>query len=279
MAGSNKKRGGGWSLDPSKMVSVGNLENMAYTGAGKDCMSNSFVRPGFISGHSGSGMPGMSGGKRRGSKHRGSKHRGSKRRGGALLLGSPFTSAPGVSAPGIPLHPQKGGRYESNPGALLDGGSDMGMKSYSMAASIGCERGTTNSLNMGTGSTMRGGAQLMGAPTVSVGAADSMRYNAPTAGYGHGFQTFPGASAVGGLMLNTPYDARGYNPACSKTGGGVADGAAPYSSLQASQMTGRGDFDGSKGALPMKYGGSRRRSKHRKQRKQRKHHTRRHSRT
>lgn len=264
MAGNNKKRGGGWSLDPSKMVSVGNLENMAYTGAGKDCVSNSFARPGFISGHSGSGMPGMSGGKRR----------GSKRRGGALLLGSPF-----MSAPGVPPHPQKGGRYESNPGALLDGGSDMGMKSYSMAASIGCERGTTNSLNMGTGSTMRGGAQLMGAPTVSVGAADSMRYNAPTAGYGHGFQTFPGASAVGGLMLNTPYDARGYNPACSKTGGGVADGAAPYSSLQAGQMAGRGDFDGSKGALPMKYGGSRRRSKHRKHRKQRKQRTRRHSRT
>ena len=263
MARSSKKRGGGWSLDPSKMVSVGNLENMAYTGAGKDCVSNSFARPGFISGHSGSGMPGMSGGKRRGSKRS-----GSKRRGGALLLGSPF-----VSAPGVPPHPQKGGRYESNPGALLDGGSDMGMKSYSMANSIGCERGITNSLNMGTGSTMRGGAD-----TVSVGAADSMRYNAPTAGYGHGFQTFLGASAVGGLMLNTPYDARGYNPACSKTGGGMA---APYSSLQVGQMAGRGDFDGSKGALPVKYGGKRSGSKRSgsKRHKQRKHRTRRHSRT
>jgi len=203
---SRRSEGGGWSLDPSRAISAGYLENTAYTGAGKDC-AGSVVRPGFIS-----GMPGM-----------------------------------------------KGGRYEMNPGALLSNGSDIGMSGPASHHSIACERGSTNSLNM------RGGAHLAGAP-VAVGAADSMRYNAPTAGYGHGFQTLPG-SAVGGLMLNVPYDARGYNPACSKTGGGnVADSAAPYSALQAGQLTGRGGFDGSKGGLPVKYGGKRRthRRKHRK---------------
>ena len=252
---SKRSTGGGWSLNPSTFVSAGNLVNSPYTGAGKDC-AGSVVRPGFISSHSGSGVPGMSGGKR--------KQRSRRSRGGYQLAIAPIT----VSAPGIPAHampaaapqaPQKGGRYESNPGALLNNGSDIGMSSYSSAGSIACERGSTNSLNM------HGGAQI--ANTVAVGAADSMRYNAPTAGYGHGFQTFPGTSAVGGLMLNTPYDARAYNPACSKTGGGsVADGAASYSALQAGQMTGRGDFDGSKGLLPMKFGGKRRthRRKHRK---------------
>jgi len=141
---------------------------------------------------------------------------------------------------------QKGGRYESNPGALLDGGSDIGMKSYAGAHRIACEGSSTNSLNMHGG----GG--------VAVGAADSMRYNAPTAGYGHGFETLPG-SAVGGLMINTPYDARAFNSACTKTGGGsVADGASPYASLQLDQIAGRSDFDGSNGLLPMKYGGKRR---------------------
>jgi hypothetical protein len=237
------KRGGGFSLDPSKFVSAGNLENLAYTGVGKDCPGGSYVRPGFISNYGGSGMPGMSGGKRR--------SRGGYEPAVAPIVDSPvhFPSAPGVppqNAEQVII--QKGGRYESNPGALLDGGSDIGMKFYSGAHSIPCERGSTNSLNM------HGGA----VPTVTVGAADSMRYNAPTAGYGHGFETLPG-SAVGGLMINTPYDARAFNPACTKTGGGpVAHDAAPYASLQLDQITGRGDFDGSKGLLPMKYGGKRR---------------------
>jgi hypothetical protein len=146
---------------------------------------------------------------------------------------------------------QKGGRYESNPGALLGGDNAIGMSSYSSVNPIACERGSTNSLNMHGG----GG--------VAVGAADSMRYNAPTAGYGHGFETLPG-SAVGGLMINTPYDARAFNSACTKTGGGsLADNASPYASLQIDQIAGRSDFDGSKGLLPMKYGGKRRtRHKH-----------------
>ena len=240
------KRGGGFSLDPSKFVSVGNLENLAYTGAGKDCVGGDFVRPGFISSHSGSGVPGM--------------------RGGYQLAVAPmdspvhFPSAPGVPPQQVVI--QKGGRYESNPGALLGGDSAIGMNSYSSVSPIACERGSTNSLNM------HGGG-------VTVGAADSMRYNAPTAGYGHGFETLPG-SAVGGLMINTPYDARAFNSACTKTGGGsVADGASPYASLQVDQIAGRSAFDGSTGLLPMKYGGKRRtRHKHSRRCK----HSRKHSR-
>jgi hypothetical protein len=244
-------RGGGFSLDPSKFVSVGNLENLAYTGAGKDCPGGSFVRPGMITGYNGSGVPGMRGGKRR--------SRGGYEPAVAPVVDSEvhFPSAPGVppqNAEQVVI--QKGGRYESNPGALLGGDSAIGMSSYSSVSPIACERGSTNSLNM------HGGG-------VAVGAADSMRYNAPTAGYGHGFETLPG-SAVGGLMINTPYDARAFNSACTKTGGGsVADGASPYTSLQIDQIAGRSDFDGSKGLLPMKYGGKRR--THRKRSHRHKH--------
>ena len=244
------KRGGGFSLDPSKFVSVGNLENLAYTGAGKDCVGGDFVRPGFISSHSGSGVPGMRGGKRRS-------------RGGYQLAVAPVDSPVHLpSAPGVPPQQvviQKGGRYESNPGALLGGDSAIGMSSYSSVNPIACEKGSTNSLNMHGGSG------------VTVGAADSMRYNAPNAGYGHGFETLPG-SAVGGLMINTPYAAGAFNPACTKTGGGsVADGASPYASLQVNQIAGRSAFDGSTGLLPMKYGGKRRTHRKRSHRHTRSH--------
>lgn len=237
-------RGGGFSVDPSKFVSVGNPINQAYNGVGKDCVGGDFVRPGFISNYGGSGIPGMKGGYK-------------------LAVAPVDQSAYLPSAPGIPPHAQpeqvvmqKGGRYESNTGAgafIGVAGSDIGTK-FAGAHSIPCERGSINSLNM------HGGA----VPTVAVGAADSMQVRMPTAGYGHSFQTFPGVSAVGGLMLNTPYDARAFNPACTKTGGGsVADGAAPYAPLEAGQITGRGGFDGSNGLLPMKYGGKRRtRHKH-----------------
>jgi len=271
-------------------VSAGNPVYQAYSGAGKDCASNSFERPGFISNYTGRGVPGMSGGSRR------------KSRGGYVPAVAPLpgyfpdttgvggtVAHPGPSAPGVPAHAavspnpntpadvgvkQTGGRYESNVGSPLDPVHAIGMSGYAPISSIDCERGTSNPLNPNpagiqqlTTLPQRGGAAP---PTVAVGAADSMRIYAPTAGYSHGFQTFNGpSSAVGGLMLNTPYDARAFNQACNKTGGGaVADGAAAYSSLDAKDITGRGGFDGSKGLLPMKYGGTRRKS--RKQRKQRK---------
>jgi hypothetical protein len=107
----------------------------------------------------------------------------------------------------------------------------------------------------------KGGANF---PVVHVGAADSMRYNAPTAGYRNDFEPFAAGSAVPGLTLQTPYDARGNNMACAKTGGsrrvrfggamGVAD-LAPYSSVKMEDLSSRQDFDGSSKGLPVKYGG------------------------
>ena len=135
----------------------------------------------------------------------------------------------------------------------------------------------------------QGGAALQGAPitgmghtgnfpVVHVGAADSMRYNAPTAGYRNDFEALPSGGAVPGLTLQTPYDARGSNLACSTTGGSrrnknrvrfggaanPADDASPYSALSMDQVMNRSAFDGSKGGLPVKYGGRRTRRHRRK---------------
>jgi hypothetical protein len=108
------------------------------------------------------------------------------------------------------------------------------------------------------GSPVNGGSSYSAAnfPTVQVGAADSRRYYAPTAGYGHAYQTFKAPSPVPALMLNTPYDARAFNPACIKTGGSrkrrrrrthggapVAFDAGSFSSLKEGGAGSRYDFD------------------------------------
>jgi hypothetical protein len=156
---------------------------------------------------------------------------------------------------------------------------------------------------------MQGGAELMGAPTnvgssgfssanfpvVRVGDADSMRYYAPTAGYRNDFMTFRAPSAVPGLTLQTPYDARAFNQACIKTGGGkrskrstrrksrshrkghkrggaaghsigqtghpIAEDAGEFSKITIDQVQDRFDFDQSHQGLPVKFGGKRSRSK------------------
>jgi hypothetical protein len=103
-----------------------------------------------------------------------------------------------------------------------------------------------------------------------VGAVDSMRYYAPTAGYSHKMEAFPGGSAVPGLMLNTPYDARAFNQACLKTGGGrrrnrkggalpVGMSAGTFTEVQMGEVMNRSEFDGSDKGLPVKFGGSRKR--------------------
>jgi hypothetical protein len=135
-------------------------------------------------------------------------------------------------------------------------------------------------------------------PVVNVGAADSMRYNAPTAGYRNDFEPLPAGGAVPGLMLQTPYDARSGNMACATTGGkrrsrhnrrnqrnqrnqrsqrvrfggshNLADRAAPYSQMQMEQVMNRQAFDGSNKGLPVKYGGSHKRSKRSKHNKRNK---------
>ena len=180
-----RARGGGYSVNLAESVSVGNAMYQQYPGEAKDC------------------APGMHGGargarsKRRGKRSgkRSGKHSRTRRsRGGYQLEIAPFTTEVITHAPQQP--PQKGGRYEVQPGFLLDGGRDIGASSYGPVSSIACERGYANSLNMH-------------------GGASDLAYHAPTAGHAPRFETYPG----GGLMINVPYDARAMNPACTTTGG------------------------------------------------------------
>jgi hypothetical protein len=110
-----------------------------------------------------------------------------------------------------------------------------------------------------------------------------MKYEAPTAGYSHAYQTFKAPSPVPALMLNTPYDARTFNQACIKTGGGrrtrrrsrggaenPAKNASSFTPLRLGEITTRKDFDGSNRLLPMKFGGSRKKRHGKKRRTHRK---------
>jgi len=307
-----RSRGGGWSEGPS-MVSPGYLTHNPFTGPGKDCTGNPMSeRPGWISSPSFAGLPGMRGGKRRKNKSR--RHRGGTIPGVALYdpsdviipkpghFPNPSGSGGSVSAPGVPpQRAQQGGRYGMFPGmGPLNPANGVGV-SPAPFGRIPCESGTTNSLNpnmqlqrMTTAiPIMRGGADMSPAPysgasgnyaanfpAVTVGAADSMRYYAPTAGYRNDFETMRAPSAVPGLTIQTPYDARAFNQSCIKTGGsrrkhwtkrshrrshrrsrrnggGVASAASDFSKVTMAEVGNRAAFDGTKGGLPVKFGGSR----------------------
>jgi hypothetical protein len=228
----------------------------------------------------------------------------------------PGAHMPGASSQVVPPI-QKGGRYGFFPGmGPLNPANGVGTTPGPFGR-IPCEAGTFNPLNPNPGNiqrlttapltppyvtmppmnTMRGGGSNMAGspvdggssysvanfPTVQVGAADSMRYYAPTAGYSHAFQTFKAPSPVPALMLNTQYDARAFNPACIKTGGGrtrknqrrrsrggapVAFDAGKFAPVTMDQIMTRKIFDGSNNLLPVKFGGSRRKRRtHRSHRK------------
>ena len=236
--------------------------------------------------------------------------------GGAIPTGA--VMPPGMSSQVIPpaMQKQSGGRWAGMPGmGPLNPENGVGTTPGPFGR-IPCEAGTYNPLNpnpdniqrlttapltpayvrMPPMNTMRGGsnANMLGSPVeggsgysaanfpvVQVGAADSMRYYAPTAGYGHAFQTFRAPSPVPALMLNTQYDARAFNPACIKTGGSrkkqkkrhsrhsrskrrsykggapVAFDAGKFAPVTVSQVGSRYDFDGSRNGLPVRFGGSR----------------------
>ncbi|NDB86665.1 MAG: hypothetical protein EB127_28820, partial [Alphaproteobacteria bacterium] len=93
---------------------------------------------------------------------------------------------------------------------------------------------------------------------------------------------FKAPNPVPALMLNTPYDARTFNPACIQTGAGrktrrkgrkrggaanPADSAAPFTPLQMGEITTRKDFDNTCNLLPCKFGGSRKKRHGKKSRK------------
>lgn len=316
--------GGGWSTGP-EMISPGYLVNHQYSGSGKDCVDvpvrSGFMN--MYSHHGLPGLSGGKRGMRRSKRHgmRHSNRRSNKRsnrhakyRGGTMLNVAPLehmfdqpipqTNAP--SAPGVPPQPvqqpaqqalqqpaqqalQKGGRYGFFPEmGPLNSVNAVGASGLAPFARIPCEAGTSNALNPDmklqmatTAVPMRGGSF----PIVNVGAADSMRYNAPTAGYRNDFEPLPAGGAVPGLTIQTPYDARSGNMACATTGGSrgsrrrhvrfggalnLADNAASYSQLQMDQVMNRSAFDGSNKGLPVKYGGSRRRTRRNKKQKSKK---------
>jgi len=311
----HKSKGGGWSTGP-QMISPGNLVFNQYDGPGKDCAGIA-MRPGYIDMYSKGGMPGLSGG-RRSRKHGGTRLMPAANNFSGVINTPNPTVYPshGVSAPGVPTHPvtsvQKGGRYGSFPElGAFNPSNGIGLSSYAPIGRVACESGSINSLNqqaLHTATTapasppymtykggkrrsnrhsnrhsnrQKGGANF---PVIHAGAADSMRYYAPTAGYTNDFEAFPGGSAVPGLTLQTPYDARGSNMACNKTGGSrhkrnvyggmnLADNASTFTPAQMSDLINRSDFDGSQAGLPVKYGGRRMRRMKKKhtQRKHKKH--------
>lgn len=289
----SKKHGAGYSVGPA-YVSAGNLVNIRYPGP-NDCagVPERFGLTTVIP----KGLPGLSGGKRR------------RRRGGATLphvarvdlndaMASPINGAitpppasvypspplasGGVGAPGVPPHmpQQNGGRYEST-FQVLNPSNGVGLASYATIGSIPCERGTTDSLNpnpngIQTMTTlpqkMSGGGSLVPAP-VTVGAVDSMRYYAPNAGYTNSPIVLPPGGASPGFMAQIGYPAGQFNRACLTTGGGlpVAMDAGSVHKLTLQEIGNRSDFDGTKGGLPVKFGGKRNRRKtSKKSRKMRK---------
>ena len=230
---STKRRGGGWTTGPGYIAGApGYIVNTPYGGPGKDCAGVD-MRPGYItSALSGAGgLPGVS-------------------RGGATQLGSGgpvvsgfrgyTTGAAAELAQMAPAPAMRGGRYGTGELAPL---SPNGVGTTPGAIMrLPCEAGTYNPINpnpggiqtMSTGvgyvtgwtpfmkggskrrnKTRRGGAF----PVVHVGAADSMRYYAPNAGYSNAPMT-PAVPNNPGIMIQPPYNAGAFNMACLKTGGG-----------------------------------------------------------
>lgn len=284
--------GGGWSDATGQYVAgaPGQQVHAPYTGAGKDCVGE-FSRAGTLlslpSNVGRGGLPGMSGGFRGGEGAAVGRSMDATTGASSELkqimgVAAGFTSGPAM----------RGGRYSMNPnGAAAFAGNGVGMASYAGIGRAPCELGSTNALNpdldnvqslstrvpdmagwsrtvnpMGGGMRRmrrslkkRGGAMpLAGAPVVHVGAVDSMAYNAPTAGYGN----MPLAPAVmnnPGILMQVPYDARAFNQACIKTGGG-GPVAAMAGKFEAPTVA---DYMG-KAVLPVKWGGMRRSLKKRR---------------
>jgi len=312
-----KSNGGGYSMGPG-MISPGYLENNQYTGAGKDC-AGTFVRPGHMDMYSSNGLPGLSGGRRTKKQRRHRYRGGTQLAvahfddmvptmptAAPMPVADPNAAPMPVADPNAAPMPvadpnaqgdafigavpsMKGGRWGSFPEmGALNPSNGIGLSGGVPFGRVACEAGTTNMLNpnmelqMATTAVTGGRRRRVRGgnfPVVNVGAADAMRYNAPTAGYGNNFEVLPSGGAVPGFTVQTPYDARGSNMACGQTGGsrkhrrrhrrgGGVDNLAPFEPITIDQVVGRQAFDGSQGYLPMK--GGRRSRKGRKQRKSRK---------
>lgn len=120
---------------------------------------------------------------------------------------------PGLSGGGKRRR-QRGGRYtfdlsqQITPGAPWAGGIPQAVR-------IPCEGNTPNPLNPGPHTPVTQAPVQRG----GVGGVDSAFYYAPTAGYTNTPSTWLGSTGAPSL-IQTPYEARAYNPACIKTAGG-----------------------------------------------------------
>ena len=193
-----KQRGAGWAFTGATIPGVNNY-GQVNTPIG-DCRAA--TPPGFISApYEMKGLPGMSGGRRR--------TRRTRQSGGRYTfdLANPAPDAAAPWAGGIPP-----------------------------VQRIACEGSTPNPLNMGphTPSTappapsgtdffLKGGKRsrrCWSRKTRGGGlGTDNLAYYAPTAGYANGPSRW--VDSVGApVLLQQPYEAKAYNPACLKTGGG-----------------------------------------------------------
>jgi hypothetical protein len=179
-----KSRGGAYSFTGASIGAPGTISNygQAWETTGKPLTPDCVAATkSDIMGYSGpAGLPGLSGGRRR--KQTGGRY--------GFDLSSEVAPSGGPSLGGIPP-----------------------------VQRIACEGSTPNPLNPGphTPSTQPpvqgGGAQLGG-----LGSPD-LAYYAPTAGYANAASSW--VSSVGApVQIQVPYEARAWNPACLKTGGG-----------------------------------------------------------
>jgi hypothetical protein len=230
-----KRSGGGYGVGPAYIAGApGYSEINRYDGPGKDC-AGADPRPGYI----GSALPGAGGlpGVSRG----GATQLGS---GGPVITGfrGYTTGAAAELAQMAPAPAMRGGRYGTGELAPLSS-NGVGTTPGSIMR-LPCEAGTYNPLNpnprdiqtattavgyvpgwtpfakaMGGGKRRKSRKSGGAFPVVHVGAADSMRYYAPTAGYSNN-PLAPPVLNNPGILMQTPYDARAFNMACLKTGGG-----------------------------------------------------------
>jgi hypothetical protein len=250
--GRKARRGGGWTDGGMIPGAAGYIQHTQYSGAGKDCPVVSVPRPGMLPSYQApisGGLPGVG-----------------KMFGGSGRLGGTGPGSVAIAQAKM----MKGGRWGADPAlGPLNPVNGVGATGYAPIARLHCETGTYNSLNpnpngIQTMSTappyvpgwtpyMKGGNSVDNRtppPTVEVGAVDAMRIYSPTAGYSSVPMNPLVTGANAAVQMQIGYPAGGFNPACLKTGG-----AAPLVPLTASQIGNRMDFDGTNGALPVKYGG------------------------
>jgi hypothetical protein len=176
-----KIRGGGWGFTGAASI-PGQVNNpLVYSGIG-DCRATQ--PPSFISTSQYgryTGLPGMSGGRRR---------------------------------------KQKGGRYGFNMtdmASVAPNGSAWWAGTYPPVQRLACEGSTPNPMNPGPHTPSTQPRIQGGGGPLSLGG-DNLAYYSPTAGYSQGVSTFK--DSVGApVQIQTPYDARSMNSACLTTGG------------------------------------------------------------